>query len=395
MLADLGWSRDVAVLNGDNLIPAHDSSSAEGNIGADGNGSASHAASDSSSSQPLSGHDSTAVNATCYHGIESTVCRIDVAHGELIVYRRGAISEAALQAALDQEHAAATVATMLGDAEASTGASVHAVGAGAAAFPALKVRIQTKLVPMPAGFSHGVKGASSVAAADTSAGAATMPEAGAGASANAAVEARETEATGEEAPGQLVTHYAPDLPTYIVRVEDSGHSTHADANTDGDAETEAAEAALAKSVVIDFGGSLAWLQGDGIAGLESSESNSSSAHRRMASNLNNSCLAYLDLSPSGDAAVAGRALFAALRWAELVKGAARVLLPDIEHVAASIVAAAQRQSSDASVSSTTNESTLRETGLEHAASVADRAFRAASGRVMHVALGKVPPAFLA
>lgn len=394
MLADLGWSHDVAVLNGDNAVPARDSPSPENNTGADGNGSTSHVASgSSSSSQPLSAHDSTAVNATCYHGIESTVCRIDVAHGELIVYRRGAISEAALQAALDQEHATtATVATMLGDAEASTGASVHAVGAGAAAFPALKVRIQTKLVPMPASFSHGGSGAAA-GASGAFEDVATVPEAGAGACAG--VEASETEAKGEEAPGQLITHYAPDLPTYIVRVEDPDLSTHAGANADNNADTEAAEAALAKSVVIDFGGSLAWLQGDGIAGLERSENCSCSEQCRMVSNLNSSCLAYLDLSPSGDAAAAGRALFAALRWAELVKGAARVLLPDIEHVAASIAAAAQRQSADSTVSSTANESTPRGTGLEHAASVADRAFRAASGRVMRVALGKAPPAFLA
>ena len=395
MLADLGWSHDVAVLNGDNAVPAHDGSTVASNDN-DANdknsGGTSHASTPSSSAAPpLATHDAAAPNATCYHGIESTVCRVDLAHSELVVYRRGAISEAALQAALDQEHAA-VVATMLGDAEASRGASINAVGLGAAAFPALKVRVQTKLVPMPAGFSHA--GGAAAAATSTSEGGATEPEAdNGGSSANVAVEASEEEATGEEAPGQLVTHYAPDLPTYIVRVEDSDHLTDADANAGAEDDTDAAEAALAKSVVLDFGGSLAWLQGDGVAGLGSADDTSTSKQRNVTSNLSSCCLAYLDLSPSGDAAAAGRGLFAALRWAELVKGAARVLLPDIEHVAAS-VAAAQRLSVGSEVANTTVGNMPRDSGLEHAASVADRAFRAASGRVLSVTPGSVPPVFL-
>ena len=73
---------------------------------------------------------------------------------------------------------------------------------------------------------------------------------------------------------------------------------------------------------------------------------------------------------------AGRRLFGCLRWAEAVPGATRVLIADV----AAIATAAGWGDSGAG---------LAVANGEHAASVGDRAFRAASGRVLP--LGALPP----
>ena len=87
---------------------------------------------------------------------------------------------------------------------------------------------------------------------------------------------------GEEAPGQHLTHYSPDVPATLVRVVDkkgSNTSTLESLN-------------IATGVIIDFNGSLLWLK--------------------------DSCLQYRDLSVKGDMAEAASNLFAFLRWSETV-----------------------------------------------------------------------------
>jgi L-threonylcarbamoyladenylate synthase len=119
------------------------------------------------------------------------------------------------------------------------------------------------------------------------------------------------------APGMALTHYAPDIPAELARRG-----------------ARAAIAAPRATVVLDYG---AQLRARGGA----------------------AALAYRELAPGGDAARAARALFAALRWAERVPGAARVLLADPRGV----------------------------DGGDAAEAVRDRMWRAASGRVEAAAGG--------
>ena len=191
--------------------------------------------------------------ASCRHGIESTVCRVDLdaSPPRLVVFRRGAVPPSALLDALRRAGIA--------DIEACI-EKKHAKPAAAAA-----------------------------------AGTAVSP--------------------GFAAPGQLLTHYSPDVPTFLAGVGDGDGAPGADAP-------------LAATVVVDFGGALATLQGG--------------------------CLAYRDLSPDASPQDAGAALFATLRWTESVEGAKRVVLADV-------TAGGARE----------DEAIL---------AVADRMFRAASGR---------------
>eukprot|EP00608_Synchroma_pusillum_P003233 CAMPEP_0198428262 /NCGR_PEP_ID=MMETSP1452-20131203/6443_1 /TAXON_ID=1181717 /ORGANISM="Synchroma pusillum, Strain CCMP3072" /LENGTH=396 /DNA_ID=CAMNT_0044148653 /DNA_START=37 /DNA_END=1227 /DNA_ORIENTATION=+ len=128
-------------------------------------------------------------------------------------------------------------------------------------------------------------------------------------------------AAGEQAPGQHVTHYAPDAPTYLVEALLAA----APAAPAPDVLSLSPDE-LAAAVVVDYGGALAAL--------------------------GPRALAYRDLSPAGDASEAARGLFAALREAEATEGVGTVLL----------AAAGEGDHS----------------GL--APGVADRVFRAASGR---------------
>ena len=98
------------------------------------------------------------------------------------------------------------------------------------------------------------------------------------------------EPIGQEAPGQAITHYAPDVPCVIVKL-----------TTDILISTILSN--LKYNVILDFNGKLISLQ----------------SH----------ALAYRDLSVDGSYAEAAKNLFEALRWAELIDGAVRVLLPSV------------------------------------------------------------------
>ncbi|RYG59804.1 hypothetical protein EON64_19870, partial [archaeon] len=147
------------------------------------------------------------------------------------------------------------------------------------------------------------------------------------------------DSVGEVAPGQAVTHYAPDVPCYLVQgVYDSTNSSNSDIMGNmGSIQLIHNDLHVSSStlqggaVVIDFGQQLHALAGQ--------------------------VLAYRDLSASKDAAEAARNLFDTLRWAETVVNAKVVLLARID---------------DQSVSSKLSE-------MDLSLGLADRVFRAASG----------------
>lgn len=121
-------------------------------------------------------------------------------------------------------------------------------------------------------------------------------------------------------PGQLLTHYAPDRPTFLAVQTALPTSPNVEGST-------TAPLQLSTSVLVDFSGAFAPLA--------------------------NRCAAYRDLSPSGSVAEASRRLFETLRWSEAVDGGRAVLLADVM--------------------------ALRVED-EHVGALYDRMFRAASGR---------------
>lgn len=296
----------------------------------------------------LGGHNITILNGdavenTCQHGIESTVCKMDVEHKELIIFRRGAISESQISQVLQ---------SLMSNASSSSQNEQYDVSDW-------KIRVITKHVPMPENYKHLAERSSQLLVDKNSAAASRSdPQVE-----EAVLDKKEQVQTdgggentpqslGEVAPGQLITHYAPDVATFILRCQ--GSESDGDARPSGEVNDEAKdvvfshqderEELMLDTVVLDFAGSLSWLA--------------------------DKCLAYQDISPIGDVASAGKGLFKALRWSETVIGAKRVLIADIEAFANGHV-----------------DSVI---GGEHAASVSDRTFRAASGRVILVAKGCFP-----
>eukprot|EP00754_Rhynchopus_humris_P016291 Rhum_TRINITY_DN14506_c22_g1::Rhum_TRINITY_DN14506_c22_g1_i1::g.95518::m.95518 len=103
-----------------------------------------------------------------------------------------------------------------------------------------------------------------------------------------------------EGPGQMLTHYAPNIPAYLL-----GSFTEGAASVVGGGEG-AAQYALRDVVVIDYEG--------------------------RARPLAQACLAYDDLSAGGDVDAAAARLFELLRWSETVEGAKAVLIPNLSDV---------------------------------------------------------------
>jgi len=103
---------------------------------------------------------------------------------------------------------------------------------------------------------------------------------------------------GQEAPGQAITHYAPDIPTYIISSYEINNHDNIDTNKKIITSKD-----LASIVIIDFGGKMISLE--------------------------RHCLAYKDLSSSSSANEGANKLFETLRWAETCSGARQVFLPKI------------------------------------------------------------------
>ena len=165
------------------------------------------------------------MNTSCAVGIESTVCKIDDIHRELVIFRRGGISLEAIQKCLK----------------------------GKLELRDYNIRVITNKA------SHA------------------------------------SDAESQQAPGQMLTHYAPDVATFLVS-----------AISEVEHEAVASGVDLNNSVVIDFGRKLEVLKG--------------------------TALAYKDLSPAGIVSEAATNLFSTLRWSELVPGATNVLLPNMQDI---------------------------------------------------------------
>uniref|UniRef100_A0A7S4EZE3 Threonylcarbamoyl-AMP synthase C-terminal domain-containing protein n=2 Tax=Chrysotila carterae TaxID=13221 RepID=A0A7S4EZE3_CHRCT len=222
----------------------------------------------------------------CDVGIESTVVKLDEQSQQLVLLRRGGIPESVL-ASWMQDHGGPFELVI--KAPSSSGSS-----------------------------------ASKAAAVTTAAPAVSAPTASPSPSAH-------EEEIAQEAPGMLLTHYAPDVPSYLLRFA-AAPAVVCEAAVAGAGE---APCELKHAAVLDFGG--------------------------RAKELAAVAMAYRDLSDVADAAAAATRVFEFLRWAEEKQalGARYVLLPDV-------------LGGDAASSSRCND--------EHLPALADRLYRAASGR---------------
>jgi tRNA threonylcarbamoyl adenosine modification protein (Sua5/YciO/YrdC/YwlC family) len=223
-------------------------------------------------------------SAPCQFGIESTVAKIDGSKKQIMIFRQGAITQQQLEHVLSSQH------------------------------PDWSVVAVSRTVKMHAAVTESLTDSSTD---------------------NTRI-ASEEECVGQEAPGQAVTHYAPDVPCFIVQAL-GGEGEGDAADKGGVARLTVARAELlSECVIIDYNGALQSLSG--------------------------SALAYRDLSAAGRAAEAAHQLFDTLRWAEMVSGAKKVLIASILSNSVGSGSVASSDECDLSLG------------------VADRVFRAASGQ---------------
>ena len=222
---------------------------------------------------------------TCKIGIESTVAKVDGETKTIIIFRRGGISETAIRECLK-----------------GTDYTVQALNK--------QVLHDPSHVPVDgSGTAGDEEQQETVSMADH----------------------------GEQAPGQGLTHYAPDVATSLVCDVGAGAESPT-ACESGTAEPCATP--LKDCIVIDFGGHLLRFK--------------------------NHVLGYRDLSTTSNVSEAAHQLFDTLRWTESVTGAKQVLLVDICQVE----------------SLRSPEHPLQ--NVEHLNAVADRMFRAASGHRVYL-----------
>lgn len=360
---------------------------------AEGMPAATGGSSDISASEPL-----PAPGLTCGVGIESTVAKVEVVAAlgdaasvdssddydpplQLVVFRRGGVSVAQLQAAL--------ASAGVGDVPVvfrtmhSTAAAPLAPAPAAAPAPDAAPVLPLAASSSSAGGAAAVASTSSGSGSSAAARCEPSPPSdhhNPAASASAAVEGGAISG-GSEAPGMLLSHYAPDgVTTYLVSASASAVGGISDAAvavclipaiSAPDHASTSAEAAtsldtspapvpldldLPRTVVLDFGGQLSFLS--------------------------SRVLAYRDLSPAGSVPSAAAALFEALRWTESVAGAAALLLAD-PAAAPPAVSDADAPSASSAASSGSTETTAPQPSVDVDA-LRDRMFRAASGRVVQV-----------
>jgi L-threonylcarbamoyladenylate synthase len=161
---------------------------------------------------------------------------------------------------------------------------------------------------------------------------------------------------GEVAPGQLLTHYAPYVPCTVI------HSLEVPSSLCSSSPRRPSDELLSNYLKLSIRiSSTQLLHGTVLIDFSGQYSSLSSL-----------CLAYHDLSPSGNTIEAAKELFHSLRWAENQTNATRVLLAPIS---------SQPQASiDHSLSSPV-PADLRSINQKYDPSLglADRIFRAASG----------------
>ncbi len=242
------------------------------------------------SSAAEGGATASSTTATCAVGIESTVLGISDDGRTLTLFRRGGLPKADIAAAL---HAAGAKGWQWAQSAAAARSSGQSSEAAEGASPS----------------QHG----------------------------SAASGGGSEEETAAVAPGQLLTHYAPDIVTYMLPSLPDGGLTQL---------AEADASVLMHCALIDFAGT----------------------YRALQPHVG----AYRDLSAAGDAAAAGQAVYAALRWTEQ---AAAQEGSDIRLALLPSAALAVGDDATAAVSS----------GHGVAAAVVDRLYRAASGKQLQVA----------
>ncbi|KAN0031794.1 hypothetical protein ACTFIV_005661 [Dictyostelium citrinum] len=116
-----------------------------------------------------------------------------------------------------------------------------------------------------------------------------------------------TTSQGQEAPGQLLTHYAPDIQTFIldnILNNESDNNNINNINDNNNINSNNNSLNLNECVYIDFGS-------------------------QLPNELKSQCLAYKDLSENKNILEAANQLFAVLRWSENQEGAKIILLPDL------------------------------------------------------------------
>lgn len=153
-------------------------------------------------------------------------------------------------------------------------------------------------------------------------------------------------------PGQMMRHYAPDIPTYIVTSSSAADATMTMMMMDS------SSVDLSSAAVIDFGGRLSDLRGH--------------------------VSRYVDLSPAGDLHEACFALFRELRAAEspevLSAGVSTVLLPDLRCIISMVAPPLSSSTSDAVGAAEAMDTDTQ--GLELA--LWERMHRAASGTFIRI-----------
>ena len=169
-------------------------------------------------------------------------------------------------------------------------------------------------------------------------------------------------------PGQLLTHYSPTVPAYLIDVRSSFV-------TPRDASAPSAATDVLPSLVLRFpgrtGANACAPRDVALRDLVVIDWGDELAQQLLARGVPTSALrAYKSLSARRRSDEASREVFAALRWTEVIEGAEAVALP----LVMGMVAVAAIAASAASTRMSATELSLLE-------AVEDRLFRAASGRV--------------
>jgi L-threonylcarbamoyladenylate synthase len=228
----------------------------------------------------------------CEFGIESTVVKLDGQTKELIVFRQGAVTQEQLQSLLHEAH--------LED---------------------WKIKVVVRTVKM-----HAVE-KTNPTTQQKSEPMSTPHVESIGTSLEGVIEA------GQVAPGQAVTHYAPDVPCFLLQQLTTSSNLSEQVEESRNIAEDLCitpEQLKEKVVLIDF-------------------------HQQYHIYADQ-VLAYRDLASTGDMRDAARELFTTLRWSEQIAGAEYVLIAPV-----------------------LSSETIPENEYGLALGVADRIFRAASG----------------
>lgn len=277
--------------------------------------------------------------------------KIDDTNRQLVLLRRGGVPELRL-ARWVQEYSpgySLTIGVPSSNpaAEATKAAATEAAATEAAARGATAA--DAVLAGTPGASAGMASGSSQRRSMSPRRAAASAGVAQGGAAGSGAADAAGGTAGGMAAPGMLLTHYAPDLPSFLLRPSDVSAASAVQSivvTADG-VGGGATPLTLSSAAIVDFGG--------------------------RAAHLASRVSAYRDLSPDGDALAAATGLFEALRWAEerAADGARCVLLPDV------LAATAEVPRAPGAGSPFEFAPVLHP---EAAPALADRLFRAASGR---------------